>query len=327
MHVHVAGTRHGRDVVDRLAVLIGERVFAILQVRVHGYRHVRHEGPRRRRPDDELARDVAFSAEESERDVDRVGLHGLVPLRHFMRRERRAAARAVRQHFVPAIQQRLFVQPLEQPPHGLDVVIAVGDVWAFVVEPIGDAVRQRFPIGLVLEHAFAAELVEPLDAVRFDLALAVDLERLLDLDLDGQPVRVPPRDARDRLPQHRVKATDQILERPREDVVDAGPAIRGRRSLKEDERRTVARGVADAGEQPLVFPRREQMFFQLVDRLGQVGRRIRHQVRRSSTPRTTAASFGSAPRATAMICSTDVGSRASGRQLSVMIDKPSTRMP
>src|SRR2546430_12487303 len=52
-----------------------------------------------------------------------------------------------------------------------------------------DAVRQRFPVRLVLEDALLAQLVEPLDSVRFDLAFAVDVERLLDFDLDRQAVR------------------------------------------------------------------------------------------------------------------------------------------
>src|SRR2546430_10553211 len=113
-----------------------------------------------------------------------------------------------------------------------------------------DAVRQRFPVRLVLEDALLAQLVEPLDSVRFDLAFAVDVERLLDSDLDRQAVRVPPRDAGHALPQHRVVTADQIFQGSRENVMDSRPAVCGRRAFEENERRTVARRVTDAREQP-----------------------------------------------------------------------------
>ena len=187
-----------------------------------------------------------------------------------MRRQRGTTTGAVRQDFVAAIEQRLLVQALEQPPHRLDVRIAVRDVRVLVIEPIADAVRQRFPVGLVLEDAVLAQLVEPLDAVRLDLALAVDVERFLDFDLDRQTMRVPSRDAGHALPQHRVIAADQILQGARENVMDPRPAVGGRWAFEENERRAVARRLDDARQQPLILPRGEQLFFQLVDRLRRV---------------------------------------------------------
>src|SRR6266540_1346774 len=117
-------------------------------------------------------------------------------------------------------------------------------------------------IGLVLEHAVAAQLVEALDAVRFDLPLAADVERFLHLDLDRQAVGIPAGDARHALPQHRVVAADQVLERARKDVMDPRPPVGRRRAFIEDERRPVAGGVADAREQALVLPRREQLLLE-----------------------------------------------------------------
>src|SRR5204863_423792 len=72
---------------------------------------------------------------------------------------RRTATRAVRQHFVAAVEQRLVVQPLEQPPHRLDVLVRVRDVRVLVVEPVPDPVGERFPIGFVREHTLAAQPV------------------------------------------------------------------------------------------------------------------------------------------------------------------------
>src|SRR5467141_972123 len=64
-----------------------------------------------------------------------------------------------------AVPQRLLVQPLEQPPHRLDVLVGVGDVRVLVVEPVRDPLRQRLPIGFIGEDALAAQPVELLDAV------------------------------------------------------------------------------------------------------------------------------------------------------------------
>src|SRR5207247_683496 len=100
-----------------------------------------------------------------------------------------------------------------------------------------------------------------------------------------------------------------------------------RRPLVEHERRPVARGFLRLLEQPLVLPRREQLLLQRVGRRLGIDERVGHQLSRSSTPSTRAVSPGSAARATAMICSTDVGASASGKHWSVTIDTPSTRIP
>src|SRR5213076_365614 len=83
------------------------------------------------------------------------------------------------------------------------------------------------------------QLVELRDAVRLDLLLARDAERLLDFDVDGQAVCVPPGDARDALPQHRVVAADQIFDGAREHVMDARASIGRRRPFVKHEGRAV----------------------------------------------------------------------------------------
>ncbi len=285
-------------------------VFAVLEVRMHRDGDVGEQRPGRRGPDHEPAVGIA---RERERDEHRVGLHLLVPERELVRRERRAAARAVRQDLVTAVQQRLLVQPLQEPPHRLDILVGVGDVGVLVVEPVADPLRQRLPIGLVGEDALAAQPVELLDAVGLDLLLARDAERLLDLDLDGEAVRVPPGDARHPLSQHGVVAAHHVLDGAREHVVDAGAPVSGGRPLEEDEGGPVAGGVLRLLEQPLVLPRREQLLLEPVRRQLRVERREGHQFRRSSTPRTSALSRGSAVRATAMMRSSETGASASGR--------------
>ena len=101
---------------------------------MHRERRVRHERPRRRRPHQDPPAVAERRASERpasrsvERDVHARILDVLVPLRHLVARQRRAAARAVRQDLVPAIQQLLVEQRLERPPHALDVVVRVRDV-------------------------------------------------------------------------------------------------------------------------------------------------------------------------------------------------------
>ena len=75
--------------------------------------------------------------------------------------------------------------------------------------------------------------VELGDAVLLDGGLAVEAERLLDLDLDGQAVRVPTALARDSFASHRLVAGEEVLEHAREHVVHAGRAVGGRRALVE----------------------------------------------------------------------------------------------
>ncbi len=132
-YVQIARARGGDDVADPVHL-----VLAVFEIGMHRHRDVREQGPGSRGPDDELALRVR---REREGHVHRVRLHLLVAEREFVGRERRAAARAVGQHLVPAVEERLLVQPFEEPPHRLDVLVGVGDIWVGVVKPIADALR------------------------------------------------------------------------------------------------------------------------------------------------------------------------------------------
>src|SRR5207247_2456250 len=78
-------------------------------------------------------------------------------------------------------------------------------------------------------------------------------------------------------------------------------AVGGGRSLVEDERRPVAGRLALLLEEALVLPGREELALQRVHALLGIERRIRHQLPRARTPRTSVASAGSAARATTMM--------------------------
>ena len=63
--------------------------------------------------------------------------------------------------------------------------------------------------------------------------LAGEAELLLDFELDRQAVGVPAALARDIEPAHGLVAREDVLERARQHVMDAGPAVGRRRPLVE----------------------------------------------------------------------------------------------
>ena len=199
---------------------------------VHAEPEIRRQRPRCRRPCEEI-RILIGSLELDDcrtlRDI-------FVPLRHLVRGERRAAARAVRNDLVSLIKKSFFIDFAERPPHGLDVIVLVGDVGVLHIRPKTDDVGELLPHRLIRPDRFAAFLDERLDAVFFDLFLAVDADRLLDLELHGQPVRVPARLAQNLLALHRLIARQHVLDYARQHMPDVRAAVRRRRAVVKRER-------------------------------------------------------------------------------------------
>ena len=174
-----------------------------------------------------------------------------------------AAARAVRGDAIVAEDQVAVPEPPEDPPAGLDVLVGVGDVGVVHVDPAADAVGHPLPVGDVAEDGLAALLVEGGDAVLLDLALVAQAQLALDLELDREAVRVPAALPRRAVAAHRLVAGDQVLEDAREDVVDAGRAVRRRRALVEREE-AVGRAFLDAAfEDALLAPELEDLLFEI----------------------------------------------------------------
>ncbi len=143
--------------------------------------------------------------------------------------QRGAAAGAVGYNLIALVEQPLVEDRLERPPLGLDIVVVVGDVGVFHVRPEADALGHILPHTLVFPDGFLALLDERLDAVGFDLILAVQPQLLFNLQLDRQAVRVPAGLAGDRLALHRLIARNQILDGARLDMADVRLAVgRGR---------------------------------------------------------------------------------------------------
>ena len=202
----------------------------IVVVRVDAQRDVAGQRPRGRRPRGEVGVLRALHLEAH----DRGGLlHALVALRNLVAGERGAAARAVRHDLVPLVEQTLFVDLLEAPPLGFDVVILVGDIRVLHIRPITDALAHLLPLGLVFPDGLLALLDERLDAVFLDLRLAVQAEHLLDLQLHRQAVGIPAGLAQHVVALHRAIARDDILDRARLHMADVRLAVGGRRAVEE----------------------------------------------------------------------------------------------
>ena len=87
----------------------------------------------------------------------------------------------------------------------------------------------------------------------------------------GSPCVSQPAFARHAIALHRAIAAEEILDRAREDVMDARPAVRRRRPLEEHEGRRAAPRVERPREQILFFPAREQLALDVVGRRGPAG--------------------------------------------------------
>ncbi len=129
---------------------------------------------------------------------------------------------------------------LEQPPDGFDIVVLERDVGIVEVYPVSHAPREVVPQVFVAEDAGAAGGVVLFDAVRLDLASILEPEFLLDLDLNGQSVRVPSRFPLHAEALHRLVTTEDVLDGARHHVMDARPAVGGGRSFVKREGGRVA---------------------------------------------------------------------------------------
>ena len=157
----------------------------------------------------------------------------LVALRQLVAAERRAAARAIGHDLVALVDQPALPVLLQDPPQRFDVVVGEGDVRGRQVHPVAEPLGHLLPLLDVLEHTLPALLDEGRDAVLLDCLLAGETELLLNFELDRQTVCVPAALARDVEPAHGLVAREDVLERARQYVVDAGPAIGRRRTLVE----------------------------------------------------------------------------------------------
>ena len=161
---------------------------AVVSGRIDGRCHVRGQRPRRRRPDDER---LALAPLEREPDVQRRMLElPVLPREDLVLRDGRTAAGAPHSRAMALVQPAAPVHLGKEPPDVLDVRVGERVVVAVPVHPHAEA------LGLLGDHlrelrdALATAIGELREAVFLDLALRVQPQRLLDLDLDPQTLAV-----------------------------------------------------------------------------------------------------------------------------------------
>ncbi len=164
------------------------------EIRVDGHCGVRHQCPRRRGPHEELLGTIRPRPVDREADVGAQILHIAVDvgLTELVARQGGPAAWAEGDNLHVLEHQPAVPQLAKVPPHRLHVVRRQGPVGVGGVDPEADAVGEPLPVTDVGVHRLPAALHELGDAVRLDLVLAGEPQTLFDLDLDGQPVGIPP---------------------------------------------------------------------------------------------------------------------------------------
>jgi hypothetical protein len=151
---------------------------------------------------------------------------------------------------------------LQRPPDALDVGGVHGAVGLGHVDPVAHPQRHRGELVDVALDRLAAPLVELGDSVGLDVALAREAELLLHGDLDGQAVAVPAGLADHMAALHRLEAREDVLEDAGLDMVHAGLAVGGRRSLVEGPGLALLGLCEGLRERVLAVPELEDLPFQ-----------------------------------------------------------------
>ena len=191
-------------------------------------------------------------------------LYVLIALGNLMAGQRGAAARAIGHDLVSLVDHVLFGQLLQAPPYGFDIIVMIGDVGVLHIHPEAHAVRHILPQVQVLPDALLALLDKGLDAVGFDLRLAVQTKLLFHLQLYRQAVGIPAGDAQHGFSLHGLIAGNQILDGAGKHMADMGLAVGGGRAV---EKGKIIRAVAQVEalvDNIIVLPELEHFLFALV---------------------------------------------------------------
>ena len=213
---------------------------------------VRDEGPRGGRPHQQLGATGQWARGHREADEDRRVAVVLVALGQLVVGQGRATPRAVRCDAVVLAEQTLVPDPLEAPPHRLDVGRVHRPVRLVHVDPVAHSLGELAEGVDVAGDGFTALGVEGLDAVLLDVGLAGEPQLLLDGQLDRQAVAIPAGLAVDAESLHGLEAGEDVLEDASLDVVGTRLTVGGRWTLEEGPRLAVLGGLQGLLES--VFP-------------------------------------------------------------------------
>ena len=157
------------------------------------------------------------------------------------------------------VEPAALVHDLEEAPDVLDVRVGERVVVGVPVHPHAEPpVLLGDHLG-VLGDALPAAVGELGEAVLLDLALRVEAERLLDLDLDPEALAVEAVLVALVEAAQRLVALEDVLERAAPRVVHAHRVVRGDRAVDEAEARAAAVLLAQPLERALCFPAREHV--------------------------------------------------------------------
>ena len=237
--------RHDQDLVADLRA-------DVIEVWIDGKRDVRWKSPRRRRPHEER---LPLTTLDRKAHEDREMRHLAVAVDHLVLRQRRPASRAPRHRTMALVQPALLLAQLQDVPDVRDVQVVVGEVRVLPVHPLAhpDGVlrdRRGGPI-----HARAAGVGELRDAVRLDIALAVEVQLALDLHLNPETLAIEAVLVTLIEAAHCLVALVDVLVRARPGVMDPHPLdVRSDRAVDEREARTTRVLLSEHVEGVLAVP-------------------------------------------------------------------------
>ena len=233
---------------------------AVIDVLAHSECEIRRQCPWRCRPDEKVGVVLTLQL-EAHRDRRVVGF--LVAERQLVRRQRRTDTWIVRHNLVAAIDEPLVIDDLEEIPDGLDIGVIERVIRFVQVHPEAHTFRHLLPVADVAHDGFTTATRELGDAdLLLDFFLIEDAELFFDFVLDRQAVRIPAGLARCVVPTHGLVTREDVLERTREDVVNAGLSVCSRRAFVETEARTVFRHRERLLEGLVLTPERKHFFFE-----------------------------------------------------------------
>ena len=221
---------------------------------------VRGQRPGRRRPDHER---LVLAALQREAHVERGVLELLVLAREeLVLGDRGPAARAPLGRAMALVEPAALVHGLQEPPDVVDVRVGERVVVVVPVHPAAEpAVLVGDHLGVVSDALLAAlgELGEP---VLLDVALRVQAQRLLDLDLDPEPLAVEPVLVALVEAAQRLVALEDVLQRAAPGVVDAHRVVRRDRPVEEAVALGAAVLLAQLVEDALALPPGEDLLLE-----------------------------------------------------------------
>ena len=114
---------------------------------------------------------------------------------------------------------------LQEPPKRFDVLVVVGDVGVFHVDPVAHFVAEVGPLAGVHHYVLTALLVVLLDADALADVFLGDAKLFLYAKFNGEPVCVPACLALHLEALHRLEAAESVLDAASQDMMDAWMSV------------------------------------------------------------------------------------------------------